>query len=287
MKALRDLLHLLANGARRNNVPFGNDSSTDFVASLKTDYASIAIRDPSPSGFTWHEISSLLAVHKLFWTQVPVAVLNPNAVDIRPYAKIMANALLATPSEADIRAIHAILKRMRRYAVFGRPTYSVSREEFSALLRSQSGRCNTCGHKFSDAEMLAQEYLEEPDAASQIGPLRPPQLDHIVPIFLAGHDIANCQILCLTCNTSKGASLFWPIKSAVIGPSKPSDLASTSATQRWMIFTRDGRCTNCLRRPTELRGDQELVAHKVNPELGWTLENSRTLCTHCAAPVAR
>jgi len=281
MSALRELLSLLANGTSKERVPFGSNASSELITSLRADYDATSRLNPSPTGFTWHDISSLLAVHRLLWSQVPMAVFNPGAVDIRPYAREMAHALLTVPTDSDIKAVHTLLKRMRRYAVFGRPSYSVSREEFSSLLRSQLGRCNTCGHKFSDAEILAQEFLEEPNAEEQIGTLRPPQIDHIIPIFLAGHALRNCQILCLTCNTSKGASLFWPMKSAIIGPRKPSDLTSTSSTQRWMIFTRDGKCTNCLRYPTELHSEHELQIQKLNPHLGWTLENSRAVCTNC------
>jgi 5-methylcytosine-specific restriction endonuclease McrA len=231
---------------------------------------------------TWADISALLHVHRRFWSAIPVAVFEKSTPDVRPYAREMAEKLLKSVDDEDVRRIAVLLKRLRRYWIDGRSaSATVSRAELTAMLKEQKGRCRTCGYAFTRADLDARDFEEEPNAEQQIGDLRPPHVDHIIPLFLGGQAHQNLQVLCSKCNTGKGVAIAWPLKSAVLRPLRPSDLIQPNSSFRWMILARDRRCRKCTRGPLELKGDQRLIVVRKSEKWGWVLENAVAACTAC------
>lgn len=237
---------------------------------------------------TWNDIAALIRVYRRFWSAIPIAVFDKGTLDLRPYAREMAADLLKSVNGEDVRRIAVLLKRLRRYWIYGRSAgATVSKAELIAMLRKQKGRCRTCGHLFTRADLDARDFEEEPNAEQQIGDLKPPHVDHIIPLFLGGGAQQNLQVLCSTCNTGKGAAIAWPLKSAVLRPLKPSDLIQLNSSFRWMILDRDRRCTTCARSPLQLEGVQRLIVVRRSEKRGWVLENATAICTACAGPQFR
>jgi len=265
MSKIDGLLRFLeANNARK--------SGNDFAAELS----------PANAGDSgWLQVSELIGAYKAFWRAVPLAVFERNRMDVRPHAASMSQALLESVKRDDIARIAVLLKRLRRYVLLGRYEAPLTRAKFLLLLRLQKNHCATCGHTFSSADLQAREYTEELGAESQTAGLRPPHVDHVVPIFLGGNRQDNLQILCSRCNLGKGSAIAWPFKAAIIRPLRPSELLEMGAGLRWMTLERDKRCLSCSRAPIGLQASEELVVDRRDPGFGWMLENTRTDCTAC------
>lgn len=73
-----------------------------------------------------------------------------------------------------------------------RKRIKASPDEVDFLRREQSYRCVTCGVR---------------DISAEVGDWH---VDHIIPRSLGGADVAgNCQVICATCNSRKGARIHF------------------------------------------------------------------------------
>lgn len=241
------------------------------------------------NGRAWRNGLSGLSFVKVIWLALPLQALNKNTADLRPALRSMADSLYGVGAwdDRDLVKLRVVVKRIRSYVVHGRRTNRLSRVEFAQLLRSQSRRCALCGYGFSPDDIDAREYLGEPGFNAQAKGLRPPHVDHRVPVFLGGDHDKNLQLLCHVCNLSKGATIEWFASRANLGAVKPSDLLSVTRSERWAVLSRDGACSVCSTSPCELEGANELEIARTDTSRGWLLENLEAVCRTCAAGTSR
>lgn len=222
----------------------------------------------------------ILSANRAVWRSVPVRALSPTVFDLQPYASMMANALFHAPTKNQVERSKTLLKRLTKYILSGRPM-SLGRHR-RKLLQLQRNRCACCGYFFSDADLSAADFEEEPFAERQIEGLIPPHVDHIIPVYVGPHRESNLQILCKYCNFSKGATLAWPLKPSFLRPLGPSDLLKSRKSILWLVRERDGGCTQCHINAIKLASPADrLEVVKISDNFGWILENLTTLCSSC------
>lgn len=230
---------------------------------------------------SWHEIALFLASNRVFWAAIPLPLFDASLRDIRPLSRAMGARLFTAPTDDDHRSCYVVLKRLRRYVLFGRPRKR-DRKRLRTELVQQNNRCASCGYYFKQDDISAYDYLDEPDFRKQARGLNPPEVDHIIPVYLAGDSKSNTQVLCQHCNRSKGGTLAWPNAASLMAPFRPSDLRRLTRASRWMVLNRDGRCVRCERLPTQLQGVRNrLVVVSRHAEYGWVLENMESCCLNC------
>lgn len=212
-------------------------------------------------GSVWHRTTLLLAAYKVFWLSVPLEAIESDIIDVRPLGRRMALSLLGTDSEEDVALVTALLKRIRRYHLYGRSRSDRLRRRYlESLLQRQKGRCITCGYFFSEVEINAAEYVSEEAAERQIEGLRVPHIDHVIPVFLGGEDPANLQLLCSQCNQAKGVAISWAVHPSILGPRQPTHLRSATMGERWTVLARDERCLICGLDPLRAPNRTEIAA---------------------------
>jgi hypothetical protein len=224
----------------------------------------------------------LLRVSRSFWRSVPVGVFSETLVDITPSAQEMARCVFSSPTTDQERSVKTILKRLRKYVLTGRPRSH--RGLLTTLLEEQRYRCASCAYRFVDSDMSAEDFVDDPWSEHQTAGLNPPQVDHIIPVFVGPNRRSNFQVLCRRCNSSKGGAIVWFLRPSFLRPIGPSELLSPTNTLLWMARERDGACTRCGVTPIEVNGEGNLLeVVRESMDFGWLLENVRTLCTVCRA----
>lgn len=225
-------------------------------------------------------IADLHNVTQRFWLAVPLKIFEPGEPRLKAWAARMSYDLTGEDAAEDVMRVESILCRLRRYVLFGRRRMRPSR--LQRVLGQQAGRCACCGYAFHEADISASEYEGEADAEAQIGGLRPPQVDHIIPVFVGPEHADNLQVLCRPCNLAKGACLAWPLRGTYFEAVRPSVLTDPSETVLWMSRARDGKCKKCGVGPLQLGGDEErLEVRRRRESAGWLLENLETVCSSC------
>lgn len=232
-------------------------------------------------GAAWTDVFALVGAIKVFWLAVPVEALDARMTNLRPLVLRMCQNLFTSPTDDDYRLVRVLLQRLHRFVVLGRRQERLSNREFLELLRAQSQKCALCGYRFSHGDLAAREYFDDPDAAAQIGDLRVPHVDHIVPIYLGGDRKDNLQILCKECNLAKGGALAWPMNRAVLGALLPHELTAMTGGERWLVLARDRQCRRCLRPPSGLDDGTELRVVRRDDTRGWIVENLQAVCDPC------
>ncbi|MFZ6179384.1 HNH endonuclease [Nannocystis pusilla] len=186
-------------------------------------------------------------------------------------------------TQEDLAPLRVIVKRIRQYVTVGRRVTTLSTSDYLALLSSQNGRCRLCGYRFRVEDLDARDYTDEPAFQAQGLGLRPPHVDHVIPIFIGGDRRSNLQVLCSTCNLSKSSLFGWFTSRVSLSAGRPSDVFLVTRTERWAVLSRDGACRRCGILPQDLpEANDELTVARKDSKRGWLFENLEAVCTACS-----
>lgn len=232
---------------------------------------------------SWHAGLQALSFLKIVWLSLPIAVLDERTSVTRLHLEDMANHLYGPGEwgENELGTLRIIVKRIRQYVTVGRRVAPLRTIEYFDLLGAQNGRCRLCGYRFRPEDLDARDYTEEPAFRSQGRGLRPPHVDHVIPIFIGGDKRSNLQILCSTCNLSKSSLCGWFASRVSLSVGRPSEISRVTRTERWAVLSRDGACRGCGVPPIGLSEQDELSVVRRDARRGWLFENLHALCTRC------
>jgi 5-methylcytosine-specific restriction endonuclease McrA len=216
----------------------------------------------------WLQEISLIALWRAFLSTLPASVFEKPDKPSRKIVESRISFLLGEEiNKEDLDNIMKIVKRLQRYRKGGRRFIGLSSFDdcnFSHvnLLKNQSFRCNVCGYKFKEEDLMSDSdlgpNLDKPISYNDRSPEklnRRAELDHILPVYLAGDSENNWQILCQCCNNGKSDLVLGFEGKAWFGSPRLTDLTKRTPRIFYMVLRRDGSCTKCGRKPhqTELR----------------------------------
>lgn len=260
MQTPRALAALVATLARPSS---GHDLSS--VADLATPDTPSLLSLAGTDHARWRRELAQVALWRAFVATLPAFVFERPDLPCRArVARRLGHVLGEPPDPALLDDLMVIVKRLQRYLLFGRSSasFDVDSAFHAELLKRQAGRCAVCGYLFS-----AQDLDEDPSAgiAARVDtPVsgdwdRSPKrlarravLDHMLPIYLAGDDRQNWQVLCRTCNEGK-SDLVFPFAGADwFGSARAMRLIRTRPRLFYMVLCRDGACATCGRGPQQV-----------------------------------
>lgn len=238
----------------------------------------------------WNRELAQIAVWRGFVATLPAAVFEyPDQPCRAQVTRRVEHLLGEAPDESFLDHLMMVVKRIQRYLISGRravgtTSFDVSLVSHSLQLRKQGWRCGVCGYQFRpqdlepDASAGLRATTDEPIAG---GEDRSPRrlrrravLDHILPVYLAGDDAANWQILCKTCNEGKSDLVVPVLGSEWAGSVRSGSLVATRARLFYMVLARDAGCTLCRRTPSQT----ELRLRRRDPEGTDTYVNLAACC---------
>jgi hypothetical protein len=219
----------------------------------------------------WNRETAQIALWRAFLATLPAVVFEyPDRPCRAVVAARLAHLLGEEAHPETISQLMTVVKRLQRYLLSGRRALSASSFDITSafhhgLLQRQGRRCAVCGYLFEandleeDPSAFKTATLQMPvpggDDRSPTKLHRRAVLDHVLPVYLAGDDRGNWQILCRTCNDGK-SDLVMPLGGPEwIGSARAWSLIRTRPRLFYMVLARDGACTKCGRGPkqTELR----------------------------------
>jgi len=240
----------------------------------------------------WSKDLGLILLWRAFLNILPASVLeNPEERCKDVVAKRLFHLLGEPPDKAALDKLMLIVKRLQMYQISGRrglnsSTLDLSLTSHLRLLRRQSGRCNCCGYLFSENDLHPDQSAHRlPTTSKPLSNLdrsprqlrRKAELDHIFPIYLAGDNDKNWQILCQTCNRGKSDLLFGFEGRSWFGTARLRDLTEVHPQLFYMVLRRDATCSQCNRGPLQV--ELRIVRRDFN---GADLyPNLVTHCTDC------
>jgi hypothetical protein len=216
----------------------------------------------------WRREIAQVALWRAFVTMLPASVFEEPERPCRQQVEARVARVLGEPADTEIiDHIMTIVKRVQRVLLSGRrsiskTSFDVASTFHGALLKEQAHRCAVCGYEFAPAD------LEEDPSAGVLSRLdgrlagrrdrsptrirRKAVLDHRLPIYIAGDDHANWQVLCTTCNEGKSDVVIAAGSHEWSGSLRSSRLTDVRSRLFYLILARDGACYACRRTPRQV-----------------------------------
>jgi 5-methylcytosine-specific restriction endonuclease McrA len=299
-RILRTLLEEFRSGPN-NHGAGGLDHLMPLADAEMTQILSLAAIQKAP----WVNETNTVAVWRAFLSTLPASVLeNPEVRCKEAVRERLRHLLGEEPDAEDLQLVVSVVKRLQRYQRGGRseigstpfdPEYASHR----AILIAQSWRCKCCGYMFKPTDLFRDfaedlaDGAEEPTGSacgnetidSPFGPFdrsppkirRQAQLDHVFPVYLAGDNENNWQVLCRCCNAGKSDLVLGFENRAWFGRARLEDLVGTTTRVFYMVIRRDGKCSVCGRGPSQV----ELRIGRRDPNGADLYTNLVTRCIEC------
>jgi len=215
----------------------------------------------------WQAEISLIALWRAFLNILPAAVLeNPEERCKGLVQKRLTFLLGEKPDDRDLKVVVKAIKRLQQYQKGGRRSIGSTSFDYESvsqlrLLKKQGQRCNCCGYKFLKNDLIplsiidGDPTLDMPITEFDRSPtkiFRKAELDHVLPIYLAGDRETNWQVLCKCCNGGKSDLVIGIEGKGWFGSARLSELISVSPKLFYMILRRDRSCSVCGRNPKQV-----------------------------------
>jgi hypothetical protein len=210
----------------------------------------------------WRREIALVGVLRAFLSVLPSGIFEYPHEPCRPLIENRLHHMLGSaPNSSDVDLVLKVVKRAQLYYREGRASARFTRLDLSQirhrkLLQSQSYRCANCGYMFSAGDVEPDPSsgqlprLDTPVSAIDRSPRRIRRravLDHRLPVYIAGDEPTNWQILCWSCNNGKSDMLLGFESRSWFGRARLGEMVKVRAELFYMILRRDGRCNSCFR----------------------------------------
>ena len=245
-----EFLHTLAWNNKKSEKKDLSNLSTGICRELSQDFVRL-IDATSASRVDIEAQVGLLLCTKKFWALVPEKLFYLSEPNYERIAKEKLNQqFFGQVDDMLVKSLALIYRNLRRANECkreGLTTFDYRSIRQKKILESQSNRCACCGYLFNENELIysyadLEDFKRKPTPEKNEITLefyyRSPVLDHIIPYYISGDHESNWQILCFSCNSGKGESLSWMLRSGWMPVRRLGDVTVLTSSLRYSVISK-------------------------------------------------